>query len=38
MPGDAKECREHAKVCYQLAAEAQTSEAKERFEGLAQIG
>ena len=35
MPGDPNECREHAKNCYRLAAEANTQEAKERFEKLA---
>jgi hypothetical protein len=36
MPGDPKECREHAKQCLELAAEALTQTSKERFEQLAQ--
>ena len=35
MPGDPSECREHAKSCLQLAAEAHSSQAKETFESLA---
>jgi len=35
MPGDPRECREHAKHCLMLAAEAHTVVAKERFESLA---
>jgi hypothetical protein len=36
MPGDPSECREHAKTCLRLAAEARTGEAAEVFEGLAR--
>lgn len=36
MPGKPKECREHAKNCLRLAAEATLPEAKAKFEGLAQ--
>ena len=36
MPGDPNECREHARNCLQLAAEAYNPEAKETFERLAQ--
>jgi hypothetical protein len=36
MPGNPKECREHAKNCYRLAANAHTQAAKERFEELAR--
>jgi hypothetical protein len=36
MPGDPKECREHAKHCFVLASEAPTAIGKERFEKLAQ--
>ncbi len=36
MPGDPKECREHAKNCLKLAAEATNEAAKLRFEQLAQ--
>jgi hypothetical protein len=36
MPGDPKECREHAKPCLRMASEAPTAESKERFELLAQ--
>ncbi len=36
MPGDPNECREHAKHCLELAAEASSSLAKTRFESLAQ--
>jgi hypothetical protein len=36
MPGDPSECREHAKSCLQLAAEAHSSQAKETFESLAE--
>ena len=35
MPGDPIECREHAKSCLQLAAEAHNPQAKETFESLA---
>ena len=34
MPGDPKECREHAKNCLRMAKEAQTE--RETFEQLAQ--
>ena len=37
MPGDPKECREHAQHCYRLAAEAHTPVAKKRFEDLASV-
>jgi hypothetical protein len=37
MPGDPKACREHAKRCYQIAAEAHTPNAKKRFEDLARL-
>ena len=36
MPGDPRECREHAKHCLMLAEEARTVVAKDRFEALAQ--
>ena len=36
MPGDPKECREHAKHCLELAAQAASPLAKARFEDLAQ--
>jgi hypothetical protein len=36
MPGDPKECREHAKTCLRMASEAHTPQAKERLESLAQ--
>jgi hypothetical protein len=37
MPGDPKECREHAKCCLELASEAPPSSlARARFEELAQ--
>jgi hypothetical protein len=36
MSGDPKECREHAKHCLMLAAEARSVFAKKRFEELAQ--
>jgi hypothetical protein len=35
MPGDPKECREHAKQCLKLASEAPTPVGQERFEILA---
>jgi len=35
MPGDPKECREHAKTCMRLAASAKTTEAAIVFENLA---
>lgn len=36
MPGDPKECREHAKCCLRLAAEAPSPLAKARFQKLAE--
>ena len=36
MPGDPKECREHAKHCLEVANHAPSSLAKARFEELAQ--
>jgi hypothetical protein len=36
MPGDPKECREHAKNCFRLAAEAPNEVGKRRFEELAR--
>ena len=36
MPGDPKECREHAKNCSRLASEAKTEHARETFENLAR--
>ena len=36
MPGDPKECREHAKHCQELADAAPSPMAKARFEDLAQ--
>jgi hypothetical protein len=36
MPGDPKECREHAKNCQELADAAPSPMAKARFEELAQ--
>jgi hypothetical protein len=35
MPGDPRECREHAKTCLWLAAETTTPEARQVFEDLA---
>ena len=35
MPGNPKECREHAKCCLELAESAPSLIAKMRFEGLA---
>jgi hypothetical protein len=35
MPGDPKECRDHAKACMRLAASAKTTEAAIVFENLA---
>ena len=35
MPGDPKECREHAKRCLELAEAAPSLISKIRFEGLA---
>ena len=37
MPGDPRACREHAKRCYQIAAEAHTPDAKKRFEDIARL-
>lgn len=38
MPGDPKECREHAKHCLELASDApQSSLARSHFEDLAKI-
>jgi hypothetical protein len=36
MPGDPKECREHAKRCLRLAAESPSALAKATFEDLAK--
>jgi hypothetical protein len=36
MPGDPRECRERAKSCLRLAAEAHSLQAKETFESLAE--
>ena len=36
MPGDPKECRQHAEKCQRLALEAKTEQARETFEGLAR--
>jgi hypothetical protein len=36
MPGDPKECREHAKQCLKLACETPSPLAKAQFEDLAQ--
>jgi hypothetical protein len=36
MPGDPKECREHAKHCQEMADAAQSPLAKARFEDLAR--
>jgi len=36
MPGDPSECREHAKNCLELAAEAHSQQAKETFQSLAE--
>jgi hypothetical protein len=36
MPGDPKECREHASNCLRLAAEARSPSHKEHFEKLAE--
>jgi hypothetical protein len=35
MPGDPKECRDHAKTCMRLATSAKTTEAAIVFENLA---
>jgi hypothetical protein len=35
MPGDPKECREHARRCAELACTADTPEAKDHFASLA---
>lgn len=36
MPGDPKECMEHATNCLRLAAEARSAEQRQHFEELAQ--
>jgi hypothetical protein len=36
LPGDPQPCREYAKNCYRLAANAHTQESKAQFETLAQ--
>jgi hypothetical protein len=36
VPGDPKECREHAKTCLRMASETNSPQAKETFENLAQ--
>jgi hypothetical protein len=36
MPGDPKECREHAKECWRLSMSARSVEVAEHFEGLAK--
>jgi hypothetical protein len=36
MPGDPKECRQHALNCVQLAKTAESSEARDRFAHLAR--
>ena len=36
MPGDPKECREHAKRCLEIAANAPSQLEKAKFEELAQ--
>ena len=36
MPGDPKECRDHAKTCLRMASEAKTPQARETLENLAQ--
>lgn len=36
MPGNPKECLEHAKACLRLAAEARSQSDKEHFEQLAE--
>jgi hypothetical protein len=36
MPGDPSECREHAKTCLRLAAEAHNPQAKQTFKNLAE--
>jgi hypothetical protein len=36
MPGDPKECREHAAVCQQLANTASTEHVREVFQNLAR--
>jgi hypothetical protein len=36
MPGDPKECREHAKHCAELATSSSSAIARERFEELAK--
>jgi hypothetical protein len=37
MPGDPKECRQHARNCARLAQTASLPEAKEKFADLANI-
>ena len=34
MPGDPKECREHARACAEMAARARTSEQRQLLENL----
>ena len=36
MPGDPKECREHAKECWRLSMSSRSTDAAEHFEELAQ--
>jgi hypothetical protein len=36
MPGDPKECRQHARNCMVLAKEATTAQSKQTFHNLAQ--
>jgi hypothetical protein len=36
MPGDPKQCREHAKRCLEIAATSQSAIAKAKFEELAR--
>ena len=36
MPGDPKECREHAKNCWALASQASNHEMKSHFTALAE--
>ena len=36
MPGDPKECRDHAKRCWQLASETKNPELRESLTDLAQ--
>jgi hypothetical protein len=35
MPGDPKECRQHAENCRRLAREARTKAARDKFDNLA---